>query len=73
MKTTLLRASAAALAVLGMAVAPAAATPLYEAPAPAPAVSVTGPGLIQGPGQGEIVTPMLSPCQVFSWFIFCRR
>ena len=66
MKRTLVRASAVALAVVGMSMAPAAAAPAsLELPgSPTPVVST--------PGGGEI-TPNASFCQVVGWWWWCRQ
>lgn len=65
MKRTLARATAVALAVVGLSMAPAAAAPTSHELPVAPGGAVTAPG-------GSQVTPEVSPCQVFAWFIFCR-
>lgn len=66
MNTTLIRASAAALAVLGLALAPTAATA-----APASLELATGP-VLTAPGNGSVATPQISVCQGMWWFrLFC--
>ncbi len=66
MKRTLVRASAVALAVVGLSMAPAAAAPTsHELPgSPTPAISA--------PGGSQVVTPNASFCQVVGWWLWCR-
>ena len=65
MKKTLLRASAVALAVVGLSMAPAAAAPASLELPGSPSPAVTAPG-------GSVVTPNASFCQVVGWWLWCR-
>lgn len=66
MKRTLVRATAVAVAVIGLSMAPATAAPdSLELPGS----PVTAPGLEPG---GSEVSPNLSFCQVVGWWYWCR-
>jgi len=67
MKRTLVRATAAALAVVGLSMAPAAAAPQkLELPASTTPV-------VAAPGGGSQITPDLSFCEVVGWWLWCRK
>ncbi|HLT84368.1 MAG TPA: hypothetical protein VKZ83_09070 [Phototrophicaceae bacterium] len=70
MKRTLARATAVAIAVVGLSMAPAAATTAsLELPGSPTVTPVVSP--VTSPGGGE-VTPQISFCQVVGWWYWCR-
>lgn len=66
MKRTLTRASAVALAVVGLSMAPAAAAPASLELPGSPTTAISAPG-------GSQITPNASFCQAVPWWIWCRN
>ncbi len=66
MKRSTLRLAAVALALGGLAMGPAAAA------APA-SHELPGTPVVTAPGNGTVITPNISFCEVVQWWIWCRR
>jgi len=71
MKRSVLRLTAVALAVGGLAVGPAAAAAPASHELPG-TPAITSP-VVSNPGDGAVVTPNASFCDVVKWWIWCRR
>ncbi|WP_324652134.1 hypothetical protein [Georgenia sp. H159] len=65
MKSTLARATAVAIAVVGLSMAPAAAAPSSLELPGSSTPAITAPG-------GSEITPDASFCQVVGWWFWCR-